>query len=429
MKTLYLENYKGFNKVFLPILDVNFFVGENSTGKTAILNLINLLSDPKFWFYTDFNNDIIELGYFDEIVNQYSKDKSFFKIGIEFEDNSENNKITHQFILMTFTNKDSIPILNELKITINNRNILVNLTNKKITYKINDVFSNNFQEWIDDDVFSGKNMILANFNLGRQMPIEIIVSLLRSKIKDLDKTSKNNFDFIGITSRTISNSVIWLAPIRAKAKRTYDSYKQSFSPEGEHIPFILRNIFTNKKNDRSKNIIQYINEFGIESALFDEIKINELGKTKSSPFTIEVIYNSHPIKITNVGYGVSQIIPLLIEILTSDKSILAIQQPEVHLHPKAQAAFGKLIFDSACNNKNKFIIETHSDFTINRFRLNLKNSTSNDKPSSQVVFFERDSNGTNFTSLVFDEKGKYPNDVPINYGKFFIDEELKMIEF
>ena len=43
MKTLYLDNYKGFVKTFIPCLDVNFFVGENSTGKTAILNLLNII--------------------------------------------------------------------------------------------------------------------------------------------------------------------------------------------------------------------------------------------------------------------------------------------------------------------------------------------------------------------------------------------------
>lgn len=38
MKTLYLNNYKGFEKTFIPFLDVNFFVGENSTGKTMLIS-------------------------------------------------------------------------------------------------------------------------------------------------------------------------------------------------------------------------------------------------------------------------------------------------------------------------------------------------------------------------------------------------------
>ena len=68
MRTLYLDNYKGFVKTFIPFLDVNFFVGENSTGKTAVLNLLNILSSPKFWISPEFNNETVELGYFDEIV-------------------------------------------------------------------------------------------------------------------------------------------------------------------------------------------------------------------------------------------------------------------------------------------------------------------------------------------------------------------------
>ena len=48
IKTLFLENYKGYKRVFLPLVDVNFFVGENSSGKTAVLNLnvkVNIGSD------------------------------------------------------------------------------------------------------------------------------------------------------------------------------------------------------------------------------------------------------------------------------------------------------------------------------------------------------------------------------------------------
>ena len=84
MKTLYLNNYKGFTDTFIPFLDVNFLVGENSTGKTSILNLINIISDFNFWFSPNFNNNVVELGYFSEIVNQRNEKKTSFEIGIEF---------------------------------------------------------------------------------------------------------------------------------------------------------------------------------------------------------------------------------------------------------------------------------------------------------------------------------------------------------
>lgn len=162
--------------------------------------------------------------------------------------------------------------------------------------------------------------------------------------------------------------------------------------------------------------------------MFDNIQIDEYGKVKGAPYAINILYDSLPVKITNVGYGVSQVMPLIVEIITSKDSVFAIQQPEVHLHPKAQAAFGEFIFNSAIENKNKFIVETHSDYTINRFRYKMFQTKENNKISGQVLFFERKNNRTNATSIVFSENGQYPAEMPETYGKFFIDEELKMLE-
>ena len=66
---LYVNNYRGFSKTFIKLTDVNFLLGENSTGKTSILSLINIISNQKFWFSQEFNTDEVELGYFSEIIS------------------------------------------------------------------------------------------------------------------------------------------------------------------------------------------------------------------------------------------------------------------------------------------------------------------------------------------------------------------------
>ena len=58
MDSIYMNNFRGFNKIVVPIRQVNFFVGENSTGKTSLLALLDLLSKSQFWFNMDFNADI-----------------------------------------------------------------------------------------------------------------------------------------------------------------------------------------------------------------------------------------------------------------------------------------------------------------------------------------------------------------------------------
>ncbi|HQN73577.1 MAG TPA: AAA family ATPase [bacterium] len=78
IEKIYLENLKGFEKEFLPIKDVNFFVGENSSGKTAVLNILNVLSRENNQGLKGirFNNEDVEMGFFKEIVNINSNNES-----------------------------------------------------------------------------------------------------------------------------------------------------------------------------------------------------------------------------------------------------------------------------------------------------------------------------------------------------------------
>ncbi len=427
MKTLYLDNYKGFSKTFLPLADINFFVGENSTGKTAILNLLNAISKPQFWFNLDFNDNDIELGYFEEIANQSQQsNKKYFEIGIELttkKEGRENFQPSYQ--LFHFVEKDGVPFLESLKITNKSKTFFVQRNNKSIKYKTNDFNQQDFASWIFNDEFSGEwEMITIPWKQKSAIPFAILLSMISeidAKTND-DKILKRSFSIVNPFPKRYFS----FAPIRAKARRIYENYKLEFSPEGEHIPILLKSIISgSSKKDAVK---QALFSFGKDSGLFDEIQIKKLGQSKVSPFEINIAYNSTTVKITNVGYGVSQILPLLIEPLTSKNDLFSYQQPEVHLHPKAQAAFGEFLLSSFLSNKNSYIVETHSDYLINRFRYKLSKTPKENQPKSQVIFFERTPDGTQLTPLLIDKDGNYPNNLPESYSSFFFDEELKMLE-
>ena len=371
MKTLYIDNYKGFVNTFIPFMDVNFLVGENSTGKTAILNLLNIITTPSFWINPEFNNETVELGYFNEIVNQCSKDKSYFVIGIEYK--NKKNKTTPLYLWIKFNNKNNLPNICEYMTIIGNKSVLITLQSS-IYYQIKEYKYETFSDWINNKSHSFSQKKKLSNKFPKNTPIALILKTVELEISE---NQENN----SLPLYTMFNRIHWIAPIRAKAQRTYESFKETFSPEGDHIPNILRTIMSSKDNDNS--IIDTLMKFGKESALFDHIQIDEYSKIKGAPYAINILYGSLPIKITNVGYGVSQVLPLIVEISISKNTTFAIQQPEVHLHPKAQAAFGEYIYNSVVENKNKFIIETHSDYTINRFRYKL--SKPKDKNKGNII--------------------------------------------
>lgn len=417
MSILYIKNYKGFNEEFIELSDINFFVGENSTGKTSVLKLISLLSSNEFWNQWTFNNSQVELGYFDEIINKKSASKSF-RIGFE-KTRWTGDVETVERHMLEFVDRDNIPKISLIKSTYNNQAILIKFTEKQIRYKFTDS-EKEFEDWVKNTSVT-RDMKIQNL-FPTTIPFFILRSIMIAKIDSsyLEKSSN-------LVNVLLFHDYIWLAPIRAKAKRIYESYNVKFSPEGDHIPAILKGLLDKSKNKKAlKGILE---KFGRESNLFDKIQISELGKKNSSPFEISILYANTPIKLSNVGYGVSQSLPLIVEILRSFDTAISIQQPEVHLHPKAQAAFGSFLLSSFLTNKNKFMIETHSDFTINRLRHDLsKAQDKKTQPKVKVMFFERTSDGNKITHLNVSSEGAYESDVPISYRDFFIDEELKLLE-
>ncbi|WP_373942610.1 AAA family ATPase [Polaribacter sejongensis] len=88
MEKIFLKNYKGFKHQIISLEKINFLVGENSTGKTSFLKVINLLSSAEFWYDYEFNNNEVELGYFEEIINKQTTD-NFFRLGIEKQINED----------------------------------------------------------------------------------------------------------------------------------------------------------------------------------------------------------------------------------------------------------------------------------------------------------------------------------------------------
>ena len=187
------------------------------------------------------------------------------------------------------------------------------------------------------------------------------------------------------------------APVRARPKRTYDPISETESPEGDDVPmFLMRMKLQNREG--WENLKKKLEDFGKKAGLFQIIDIRKFGRTIADPFQIQVKVKGKQTNIVDVGYGVSQILPLLVRMFhrkgrrrnmhhlfeseRNDRYFL-MQQPEVHLHPRAQAEFTSLLADMAVNDGDRFIVETHSDYMIDRIRIEIMNG--NIKPNDVAL--------------------------------------------
>ena len=175
-----------------------------------------------------------------------------------------------------------------------------------------------------------------------------------------------------------------IAPIRSKPRRVYDRSSVSYEQGGDHIPYILARLLNDEQDKRRDQISAAMKKFGEESGLFKKIAAPILGKHEGDPFEIEVSIAGPPTNILDVGYGVSQSLPIIVEsVLAAPSTRLLVQQPEVHLHPKAQAALGTFLVDMVRDGKRQFVVETHSDYILDRIRQEV---AANKLPAESVVF-------------------------------------------
>ena len=133
--------------------------------------------------------------------------------------------------------------------------------------------------------------------------------------------------------------------------------------------------------------------------------------------------------LVDMGYGVSQVLPLITELLRQDApQLMLLQQPEVHLHPSAAAALGSLLCEvvgpstRGRKNRRQIVVETHSDFIIDRVRMAVRDNSAGLRPQDvSILYFKRKEHAVQIHSISVDRLGNI-EDAPAGYRKFFLEE-------
>lgn len=418
----YIDNFRGFTDQVIDLDTVTFLVGENSSGKTSLINAISLLSDYRFWLQGDIPSEITEYSSFEDF-HSANNNRPYFTLGII--NNNNKNDYVHLFC---FSDDNGLPIKFREVFYSNSKLLVIDVNKDTIQYVYIPEFNcvdckkteKDILDYIDSKEFR-KNQIkkipLGNLK-GNRVPFEFY----RRMIEDKDTEIKTSFKELENIDSLFNISVSSLAPIRAKPLPFYSGIKQLFKSEGDHIPFILKEAILKKEKNA---IIEALLKYGKESGLYDNLDVAVYGDKKNSPFELIIQKQTTKYKISSVGYGVSQVLPIVSELIFNQYAqIINIQQPEVHLHPKAQAAFGSFIHSVAIKNKKrKIIIETHSDYIIDRFRY--EQSVGSDKAKAAIFYLFNDGKNNKINRIDINDSGKYEGDDVEQFRSFFFDESFK----
>ena len=222
------------------------------------------------------------------------------------------------------------------------------------------------------------------------------------------------------------------APNHPAPRRTYDPAKLSSDPWGADVPSLLANLHLRNKTEWAE-LKERLDAFGRESGLFDDFSVKQLTGVEGGPFQLQVRkFGKRGRKglkrnLMDVGFGVSQVLPVLAALFRADRSpMFLLQQPELHLHPSAQAALGSL-FCRTAEAERQLIIETHSEYIVDRVRMDIRDRKTALTPDDvSILFFERTDHDVRIHSLRFDEQGNIVG-APDGYGQFFMDEVRRSV--
>lgn len=269
-------------------------------------------------------------------------------------------------------------------------------TVKSDIIKINESVEKEIQQ-----LFLADNTIFNSF-IQLENDEENSISLKANIIIQIINTFQNE-----IKQQFSEDSINYVSPLRAHPKRYYmlDKAKVNLTLDtldGDAITEVLKD---NKQV--TKNVNQWLKNFGVEV---------DVQGFKEVIHHLVVKQNNVDLDITDVGFGISQILPVIIQgFLSSKNSTTIIEQPEIHLHPKMQADLADLFIDIVINSKGKkLVIETHSEYLLKRLRRRIsEGKISADQVSICLFNPQTKEHGATIDNLEIADKGAF--DWPIDF--------------
>lgn len=269
-------------------------------------------------------------------------------------------------------------------------------------------------------------------------------SFRKSFMDNLDIGKIVIHDYIMPASALLSKylrQISYIGPLREYPERSYSfsgNILSSVGKTGNNMPDILLG---------RRNTLDIINKW---FKIFD-INYNLLIDQKGPDlFTLSLFDKKRKCRVStkDVGFGISQILPILVQGVISEHSIICIEQPEIHIHPRLQSELGSFIADCADRwqdvkavtvneeppqrSGNQFIIETHSEHLILRLLRLIRETTNGELKEGEkplrpedvaVIYAKPTEHGTELMELRISEDGDFIDKWP---DGFFTEREKEL---
>jgi hypothetical protein len=245
---------------------------------------------------------------------------------------------------------------------------------------------------------------------------------------DLDRQFREASAIFGSSADELAGilgGLAWLGPLRPAPQRYYS---RSAAEDGETIGTrgadVAMHLFDNESEVDVVN--DWLRRLEIPYGL-RMVALGAIDGTATVGDLVAMVLQDRRLKVdtspADVGFGVSQVLPVVVHLLAAQDSIVCVEQPEIHLHPRLQAELADLLIatTSADAQGNQAIIETHSEHLLLRIQRRIREGTLDHRDVSvlYVDLQEGDEEAT-AVELRLDEAGYFLDEWP----QGFFDERL-----
>lgn len=391
LEQLRIKNFKGWEDTgVIRMAPITLFFGVNSSGKSSIGQFLMMLkqtvesSDRKAVFYPGGKRSVVQLGSYQEMVYQRNPSKKIsfdYKWGLpeslKFKDpisgkpysasdlsfsaevgpgqGDEHSLALYTFLYQLFKEQEEI-----LSIGMD-RN-----PRKETEYKV-DAKHYALKRKQGRAWYPGAPIRFYGF------PDEVVAY-------------HQNADFVrelNLSHEKLFRSLCYLGPLRTKTERLYSwagIEPESVGYSGENT---IAAILASRKRriglayKRRRKMFEEIISIKLkEMGLIEDFKVDPISEQRQEyEVKVKTKGSRDWVDLPDVGFGISQVLPVLVQCFYAPhNSIIIMEQPEIHLHPSAQAALADVMIDvinsreDGSDRKIQLIIETHSEHFLRRLQ-------------------------------------------------------------
>ena len=225
-----------------------------------------------------------------------------------------------------------------------------------------------------------------------------------------------NADFLAELSHQFDelvSSISYVGPLRDRPRRRYQWQGSSptfVGPRGENT---VAAILAARRLNRTIKALGFEENLGYwlkHMGLIEQFAVVEIGSgTNLYELRVSVAGSSTSVSMTDVGFGISQVLPVLVQVFYSTPGTpVILEQPEIHLHPAAQSGLGDVLLGAVKDNGTQLIVETHSEHLLHRIQRRIAEEGIS-KDDVELYFIDVEDGRSEIHELKVDEYGNITN--------------------